>query len=161
MIQGEFQRMHAHKEHKSYNAVTITEILTFIPSGCWRMTSGDTLRFHVLSDGAVPVVLRPYHNYGRHHINMAGARRGTQRYSETSLCFPPFVSFKDGQLTWGNPSVLSTFRPIQRRPTYTGKPVPFAHLSFRSKSPNVHRWPNYGDHWTMRTLNCTLPLVLM
>ena len=38
---------------------------------------------------------------------------------ETSLCCTPFFPFKEGQLTQRNPSMLSTFIPIQRRPTYT------------------------------------------
>jgi len=58
---------------------------------------------------------------------------------ETRLFCPPFVPFKDGQVAQGNPSLLPTFRSIQRRPTYTGKPVYFAHLSFHSKTAKVHK----------------------
>jgi len=140
MIQGEFQRMCAHKERKSCSAVKITEILTFKSSVCWRLTSGATLRFRVLSDGTVPVV-RTYPNYSNHHINMAGARRDTQKLQqnpsmlstfrsiqrwpnytgETRLFYLLFVPVKDGKFTQGNPSMLSTFLWIQRWPTYTGE----------------------------------------
>ena len=134
------------------------------------MTSDDTLRFHVLSHGAVPV-LSPYPNYSSHHINMAGARRDTQRYGETPvcvvqlsfnskmanlhretrLCCPPSFPFKNGQLTQRYSSMLSTFLSIQRRPTYRGKPVYVVHLFSIQKRTTYTEMPVYVVHLSIHS----------
>ena len=55
---------------------------------------------------------------------------------------------------------LVLFAYTRRCQQCTVKPVQVSHLSFYSKSPNLYRWPAYGNHLTLRKIElCTITRV--